>query len=176
MKCPLLAIVGVHTEWGPDAAGATSDDSPQGDPGGARRRPRLRFRGRKNLTIFRREGRRIVCFSALKIRGIDADSVLDSRVKGLTAIIPAAMEAAGRPTRTRPPCFHSGRPLSFVNDAALHAAGDGYDLARDMARELVRREDHDLLRDIFRLGHLPQGHRPGDRTHALGIDLPARHR
>src|SRR5438132_9267236 len=106
MKCPLLAIVGVHTEWGPDAAGATSDDSPQGDPGGARRRPRLRFRGRKNLTIFRERGAASCACSALKIRSIDADSVLDSRVKGLTAIIPAAMEAAGRPTRTRPPCFH----------------------------------------------------------------------
>src|SRR2546421_4317508 len=28
---------------GPDAAGATSEPSPQGDPGGARRRPRLRY-------------------------------------------------------------------------------------------------------------------------------------
>jgi hypothetical protein len=26
MKCPLLAIVRRHTEWGPDAAGATSVD------------------------------------------------------------------------------------------------------------------------------------------------------
>src|SRR5204862_8071073 len=45
MKYPLPAIVKVQTEWGPDAAGATSDDSPQGDAGGARRRPRLRFVG-----------------------------------------------------------------------------------------------------------------------------------
>src|SRR5919201_2227950 len=41
----LRAILDVHTEWGPDAAGATSDSSPQGDPGGARRRPRLCYLG-----------------------------------------------------------------------------------------------------------------------------------
>jgi len=37
MKCPLPAIVGVHTEWGPDAAGATSEvllRETQAGPGG----------------------------------------------------------------------------------------------------------------------------------------------
>jgi hypothetical protein len=38
---------------GPDAAGATSDGSPQGDPGGARRRPRLRLTA-EDLAIFGR--------------------------------------------------------------------------------------------------------------------------
>src|SRR5205807_165191 len=45
MKCSLLAIVRRHTEWGPDAAGATSANLLQGDSGGARRRPLLRFLG-----------------------------------------------------------------------------------------------------------------------------------
>src|SRR2546423_1756084 len=47
MKCPLLAIVGRHTEWGPDAAGATSDDLLRETPAGAGGGPPFGFRGSK---------------------------------------------------------------------------------------------------------------------------------
>src|SRR5438874_115840 len=65
----------MHTEWGPDAAGATFGTSPHGDPGGARRRPRLRYSGVKPATPF-------------------ADSSEDPMARGLTAITPAASEIA----------------------------------------------------------------------------------
>jgi len=77
MKYPLPAIVGRHTEWGPDAAGATSDTSPQGDPGGARRRPRLRFAA-EDLRMFGSGDWAAAALPALKDRTIDADPSDDS--------------------------------------------------------------------------------------------------
>src|SRR5437016_9790354 len=106
MKYPLLAIVGVHTEWGPDAAGATSDDSPQGEPRRGQAAAPLAFYGGTSFDFAPRRALRRVPFPALKIRGIDADSVLDSRVKGLTAITPAAYGDCGAADEDTAALFH----------------------------------------------------------------------
>ena len=63
-----------------------------------------------------------------------------------------------------------------MDDSAFHAAGDRDHLAGDVARELVRGQDDDLARDVIRLRHLAQGHRPRDASNRGGIDVAARHR
>src|SRR5438132_12532520 len=124
MKRYPTAILRVHTESGPDAAGATSEASPQGDPGGARRRPRL-------------------CYPGIKRCASGADSSPDSR-PGTDGNHSCGFGDTGRPARTRP-------PPSVVNDAALHPAGNRDDLAGDVAGELVRGEDDDLARHVLGL-------------------------
>src|SRR5438132_10750278 len=94
----LRAILHVHTEWGPDAAGATSDSSPQGDPGGARRRPRL-------CVLRAIKVSRARCRWKPRLQG-----------QGLTAIIPAASEREAAP--------RTGRLFLFMDDPPLHAARD----------------------------------------------------
>ena len=64
-----------------------------------------------------------------KVEGLAADARLDSRGSGLTAITPAACGAIRRRTRTPPPPLF----LGVVHHSAFHAAGDGHDLAGDMA-------------------------------------------
>jgi hypothetical protein len=52
-----------------------------------------------------------------------------------------------------------------VDDASFHATCDGYDLAGDVARESIRREDDDLCRDVLWLRDLAQSHRPREPAH-----------
>jgi hypothetical protein len=140
MKCPLLAIFGGHTEWGPDAAGATSDGSPQGDPGGARRRPRLRLTAENP-----RDFGRLFLLKELPCRA-------DLQVTpwpGTDGNHSCGCGDCGAGDEDTPALF------SFVDDAALHPAGDRHDLARDMPRQFVRRQHDDLAGDILRLRDLP---------------------
>jgi hypothetical protein len=54
----------------------------------------------------------------------------------------------------------TGRPfLVRVDDAALHAARDRYDLTGHVAGDLVRGERDDLAGHVLRLRDLPQRHR-----------------
>src|SRR5436305_15336145 len=84
MKCPLVAIVRRHTEWGPDAAGATS----------ANLLPRRPRRGQAAAPL---------ALSRLKWRAQDADPGPDSSSRGLTAIIlrPTGALGGGRGLRRR---------------------------------------------------------------------------
>ena len=88
---------------------------------------RISFQGRSR----RARRRPLMRFQALvaQVEGLAADARLDSRGPGLTAITPAACRAIRRRTRTPPP------PPSRCRDhSAFHAAGDGHDLAGDVAR------------------------------------------
>src|SRR5205809_1835881 len=143
MKYPLPAIVKVQTEWGPDAAGATSDDSPQGDAGGARRRPRLRFVGSSAAVP-------VPMLSRTPWPGTDGNQS-------------CGCGDCGAGDEDTPALFsmRGGRARGLlVDDAALHAAGDGHDLAGDVSGQLVRRQHDDLARDVVGLRNLAQRHRP----------------
>src|SRR5882724_10288524 len=57
-----------------------------------------------------------------------------------------------------------------VDDAPFHAAGDGDELAADVAGEDVRGENDDLRSHVLGLADLAQGHRPRDAADRFGVD------
>src|SRR5438552_18737652 len=82
------AILGMHTEGAPMRRG----------------QPRTISSGRPR----RGQAAAPLAFSGLKRTATGADAREDSWARGLTAITPAASETAGRPVRTRPPCYVRG--------------------------------------------------------------------
>ena len=63
-----------------------------------------------------------------------------------------------------------------VDGAAFHPAGDGDELAGDVARELVGGEDDDRARDVLGDGDLAQRHRPAESLDERRVERAARHR
>jgi hypothetical protein len=118
----------------PDAAG------PSGDVTAALSHGRLRRARAAGPPVVR---------LGLKFRRGGADPRTGLLCRGLTAIIlrRSEFQTAG----FGPPSFEG----SVVDDAALHPAGDGHDLAGDVAGELVRGERDDDPSDVVGLSHLP---------------------
>src|SRR5918996_424759 len=83
-------------------------------------------------------------------------------------------QPTARPT-SAPPSV--ARRALIVEDSPFHPARDEDDVARDVARELVGGEHHDLPRHVLGLGCLPEGHRPRrPLEHARVVERRARHR
>ena len=57
-------------------------------------------------------------------------------------------------------------------DAALHPAGDGDELAGDMSRQALGREDDDLRGDVLRGRDLAKRHCPRDPAHVVVLEHP----
>src|SRR5947199_8355338 len=150
MKCLLQAIVGRHTEWGPDAAGATSEDllrETQAGPGGG---PACVLRGilrlRWAIVVPCRHSRSDTWMPIQFLTpwpGTDGNHSCGCGDCGAADEDTAALFhvrggfTCGRPNaRVETVARRKARGVSFVDDAAFHAAGDDHDLAGHLARGL----------------------------------------
>ena len=124
-----------------------------GDPGGARRRPLLRFRGKAVSLLGPSSGKSLVPMPVLT-PGPGTDG---NHSCGLPECAAADEDSAATFSLREPA---DDPRLLVVDDPAFHASSDRDDLAGHVARQLFRGEDDDLTGDVVRLRDLAEGHRP----------------